>query len=564
MTTLMPRPSALARGLAASHPMPPISRLPASPGASMSMTTGGRNAYAGADTRVSNIAFWRPPLRSVDSEVFRDGPTIRARARDLVRNNPYAAHAVRISRIACVGAHLRLALRPDWRFLGIDHKTAVDWSREVERVWDQYSHGTSFWMDAARGMSFTDMMNLVHDEDFVGGECLVGVEWDETRPWSTCFQVIDIDRLSNPQGAPETDTIKGGIELDRFGAPQAYHIRNSHPAEYAILQQPMASFTWSRVPRETAWLRPVMMHSFQRVRAGQTRGVSEFASAIVALKMGHEYQEMELATATAQASIAAVLTTAANLEQALSMVGDGETIDSETGEVISSATRALEDSIEYYNEMDLRFNGAKIPKLAPGDKLDIVGSKHPTHGYTEFVRNQINGVAAGLGVDPIALSQDYSKANYASNKMSFAHNGRAAETRRARLIRMVAMPAFSAFLEEAVANGAVAMPKGLTPDQFYAARDALCRGTFITSSRALLDPAKERQAQQLGRMIGVETLESICGEEGESWEDNLEQIARENALATELGIVLPGQLPPMLPEDKDDEPTDDDAKKEGK
>jgi lambda family phage portal protein len=550
MTEPMPRPSVLARGRA------PVSAV--SPGL--------RTSYAGADVRTSNIAFWRPPLKSVDAEVLRDAPTIRARARDLVRNNPYASHAVRISRIACVGAHLRLALRPDWRFLGIDHKTAVDWSREVERVWDQYAHGPNFWIDASRGMTFTDLMNLIHDEDFVSGEALVAAEWDENRPWSTCFQVIDVDRLSNPHGMPETDVLKGGVELDRLGAPLAYHVRNTHPGDHTIsMRNPSQSLTWTRVPRETPWRRMVMSHSYQRVRAGQTRGVSEFASAIVALKMGHEYQEMELATATAQASIAAVLTTAANLDQALAMVGDGETIDSETGEVITTAARAFEESIGYYNEMDLRFNGAKIPKLAPGDKLDIVGSKHPTSGYQAFVRSQIHGVAAGLGVDPIALSQDYSSANYASNKMSFAHNGRAAETRRARLVRMIAMPMFASWLEEAISKAYVAMPKGLTPDQFYAARDALVRGSFITSSRALIEPMKERQAQQLGRTIGVETLESICGEEGESWEDNLEQIARENALATELGLTLPGMLP-MLPveevaEDETDE-NGDEKKKE--
>lgn len=504
----------------------------------------GRTAYAGADRANGNIAFWRPPLKSVDAEVIHDSPTIRARARDLVRNNPHAAHAVRISRIAVVGAKLRLALKPDYRFLGIDRAVANAWARDVERVWDQYSHGPEMWFDAGRRMSFTDFMNLVHDEDFVAGEGLVAAEWDEARPWSTCFQAVDIDRLSNPDGAPESDRLKGGVELDRFGAPIAYHVRNAHPSDHGIQFNLMATAKWSRIDRETPWRRPIMMHSYQIMRASQTRGLSEFASAIVALKMGHEYQEMELATATAQASFAAVLTSAANLKDAWAMVEDK--VDGETGEIITGAEQALAEAIEYYNGLDLRFQGVKVPKLAPGDKLDLVGSKHPTNGYADFVRNQLYAVAAGLGVDPIALTQDYSKANYASNKMSFAHNGRAAETRRARLIRMVAMPMFAAWLEEAIARGYLDMPPGLSQDQFYAARGALCQGTFITASKALIEPFKERQGQQLGRSIGVETLESICAEEGESWEDNLEQIARENDLATELGIMLPGQQP-LLP-----------------
>lgn len=525
----------------------------------VSMSAGARSAYAAGANGNSNIAFWRPRLRSVDAEVLQDSPQIRARARDLVRNNPFAAHAVRISRIAVVGAKLRLALRPDWRFLGIDRKLAMGWARDVERVWDQYAHGPSMWFDAGRRMSFTDFMNLAHDEDFVAGEALVGVEWDDARPWSTCFQAIDIDRLSNPNGAPESDVLKGGVELDRFGAPVAYRIRNAHPADHGVTSNLAARFTWSRIERETAWRRPVMLHSYQIVRAGQTRGLSEFATAIVALKMGHEYQEMELATATAQASFAAVLTSAANVEQAMGMLE--EKPDPETGEMVSGAAAALAESIDYYNALDLRFNGVKVPKLATGDKFELVGSKHPTSGYAEFVRNQIYAVAAGLGVDPIALTQDYSKANYASNKMSFAHNGRAAETRRARLIRMLAMPIFAAWLEEAIAKGAIDMPPGLSPEQFYLVKDAITQGTFITASKALLDPFKERQGQQMGRSLGIETLEQACAEEGEDWQENLEQIARENELATELGITLPGMLPPMMPgqdQVSDEDPVDDD------
>lgn len=503
-----------------------------------------RTSYAAADARASNIAFWRPTLKSVDGEILRDAPTIRARARDLERNNPYAQHAIRISRIAVVGAKLRLVLRPDWRFLGLDHKTATAWAREFERLWEQYSHGTSFWVDAGRRMTFTDMFNLIHDQDFRDGEALVAAEWAPERPWASCYQPIDVDRLSNPVGIPETDRVKGGVELGRFGDPLAYYIRNAHPGDHMLLSDPARSVTWSRVTRETDWQRPVMMHSFQHVRPGQTRGVSEFSAAIVALKMGHEYQEMELATATAQASFAAVLTSAANVDQARAMLDD--TVDPETGEVVTAAQMALAETVDYYDQLDLRFNGVKVPKLALGDKLDLVGSKHPTSGYADFVRNQLYGVAAGLGVDPIALTQDYSKANYASNKMSFAHNGRAAETRRARLIRTVGMQIVMGFAEEAIMRGAIDMPKGLTTDQFYIARDFLIRGTFITASRALIEPLKERQAQQLGRQLGVETMESICAEEGESWEDNFEQIARENEVAAELGLFLPGMAPPMM------------------
>lgn len=496
-----------------------------------------RSPYSGASAEIVHVANWRPGLRSADADILRDAPTLRARARDLVRNNATAQQAVRISRISTVGAQMRLKLRPDWQFLGISYEAALAWSRVVERAWEEYAHGPHFWLDAGRRMTFTDFMNLVHDTDIIDGETLVVAEWDESRPWSTCFQAVDVDRLSNPAGKPETAWFKAGVELNQHGAPIAYHIRNAHPSEYGIVEA-AAQHTHSRIDRETAWFRPICMHSFALSRAGQTRGVTEFASVLSALKMAGEYSEAVLETAIGQAQFVAFITSDASVAKMAEALGGS--IDPESGEEISPAQQQFAESIEYTNALDIRVRGAKIPKLAQGDKIEIAGSKHPTSGHGEFLRTQQYAVAQGLGVDPIALTQDYSKANYASNKMSAAHNGRAAETRRARLVRTIAMPMFGCWLEEAIMREAVDMPEGLSREQFYAARGALCRGTFLTASKAILEPARERQAQQIGRQLGLETLESMAAEEGEDWRDNLEQIARENAEAAELGVFLAG------------------------
>jgi lambda family phage portal protein len=502
------------------------------------------NAYEGASTRNASFGTWQPALRSVDAEVFRDSATVRSRARDLVRNNPTARQAVRISRQGTIGAHLRLVLRPGYKYLGITHEDSVLWARTVERVWEQYAHGPSCWLDAGRRFSFSELMGLVHDADFVDGECLTVAEWrDDGAPWQTCFQVIDVDRLGNPNGMPDTVYRKGGVELDKFGAPLGYHIRQAHPGDIALLGA--RPWVWDFVPRETPWFRPIVMHSFDPLRAGQTRGMSEFASVIHALKLGKEYAEQELANATVRAGFVAVLTSALNYEKAAEIFGANLDPSADGSDPLTDmALHQLEQTAAYYNELNLQVNGQKIPKLSPGDDLKFLGNNTPGNGYADFIRSQILNVAAGLGVDPTALSQNYREAgSYSSAKQSWAINGRGHETRRARLNRMVATPMFAAWLEEAVMKGRVPMPKGLTIGDFYEARDALCNCAWITAGKPIIEPLRERQAQQLGMLLGTETLESICSEEGESWEENLEQRARENLVATELGLTLPGMIP---------------------
>ena len=516
--------------------------------ASMGQGAGLPHAYQAASTRDANIGSWRPSLRSVDAEIFRDAATVRARARALVRDNPTARQAVRISRQGTVGAYLRLVLKPDYEFLGLDHEVAAQWARMAERVWENYAHGIACWIDAGRRFSFTELMNLVHDSDFTDGETLVATEWDKSRPWNTCFQVVDVDRLSNPSGQPDTVAFKGGVELSSFGAPVAYHIRQSHPGDIGLIGA--TPWIWDRVLRETPWYRPIMMHTFDPARAGQTRGISEFASVIHALKLGHEYAQAELANATVRAGFVAVLTSALNFKDAATFLAEGRdpTQADTEGEMLAEMALAnLEATAGYYNELNLNVNGQKIPKLSPGDDLKFLGNNTPGTGYADFIRSQVLNVAAGLGVDPTGISQDYKGVNYSSGKMSAANNGRGYETRRARLIRMVAMPMCAAFMEEAILSGRLPMPKGLSVNDFWDARDALVKGTFITAGPPSLEPLKDAQATQLRLQMNMTTLVDEMAAEGKALDEELEQRAREIEKLTAAGLMPTGAAPPPEP-----------------
>ena len=63
--------------------------------------------------------------------------------------------------------------------------------------------------------------------------------WLPERPVATTIQLIEPDRLSNPYNSTDSKNLRGGVEIDHFGAPVAYYILKEHPGDYW-----MSSLEW--------------------------------------------------------------------------------------------------------------------------------------------------------------------------------------------------------------------------------------------------------------------------------------------------------------------------------
>lgn len=511
------------------------------------MMRGGGSAYTAAAQFDRVFSGWQPSLRSADAEILRDHAKARGRARDLYRNHPYGKQIVRMAALAQVGKRLRYASQIDHEFLGIDEEQAELWNAMFNRVWDTYAHGPGAQVDAARKRNFSALMRLAVGIRMVDGEVLSAVEWDERRRWKTCFKLVDIDRLSNPHGKPDSPYLRGGVALDEHAAPLGYYIRNSHPADIGL--DPGRSNTWSFHLRETAWGRPVMMHSFLQERAEQTRGITDFTAVIRTMRMQQEFSEADLASAIMQAMYALVIKSSANWADALKSLGADVEVD-ENGDpvnpMIAMTLDQLSTAATYYGEAKIRgFDGGRVAALVPGDELQLVTPGNKGSSAPEFTKAAVKEFAAGLGGDPISVSQDYSDVNYSSARMSVATNWRVHEVQRGELVYDLGMPMIQCFLEEAVHAGAIKLPKGIKPFELYDALPALCKGVFMTWGPPMLDPSKERQGQQMGWSLGLDTLEEMGAEEGDDWREKIRQKGREIRFMREQGVPIPGE--PVMP-----------------
>lgn len=488
-----------------------------------------RTSYNAADLGHPSLQGWMPPIQSADAEWLRDRPVSIARIRDVIRNEGWAKSGVDRKVDMLVGGSLRLNAKPDPVGLGISPAAAHTLGRQIQSKWFDWAEDPIFRCDAERQLPFAGLAGLITRE-FVGiGEGLGVLRWIDRSGWDyrTAVQIIDPDRLSNPMGMPDSDTLRGGVEKDQNNAPIGYHIRRGHPAD--VFSMKTSSFQWDYIPRWDAigaWERPKVVHVYDKHRPGQSRGISDFVASLTKLRMLSRYSESEVRTAAINATIVGAIYTQMGAEYAADRLGSDAPSDVDWGEFNTSRA-------EFYGKRNV-MDDARFLTLFPSDRLDLNTTPRQTAGYPAFQTSFLQAFAASLGISYEQLSMDWSKTNYSSARAALNEVWRGVMRLRAILIWGFAVPVFAAWLEDALDAGTVEVPKGCA--DFYDAPAAWLNADWIGPARGFIDPVKEAQASSLRIDGRISTLEREAAEQGQDWEEIIAQLARERAAMEAAGI----------------------------
>jgi lambda family phage portal protein len=232
-------------------------------------------------------------------------------------------------------------------------------------------------------------------------------------------------------------------------------------------------------------------------------------------KMLDHYERSELQAAVVNAMIAAFVETPM----------DGESI----AEVFGGSG---DDYLTARNEWDIKLQGGSIIPMFPGDKVAPFTPGRPNSGYGQFVENILRHIGAGLNIPFELLMKDFSKTNYSSARAALLEAWRYFSAKRQWLSNYWAKPVYELWLEEAINKGIIEAP------DFYEKFHAWTKSKWIGPGRGWVDPVKEAKAAHLRMQIGLSTLEDECAAQGLDWEEVLEQLAREKAKITELGLSI--------------------------
>lgn len=503
-------------------------------------------AYEGASRISREAAMWRAPQLSPDREINRDKPVLDARARDLMRNDGYVMGAVATHKDSIVGAQFVLNSRPEYKILGLDETWAEEFQEEVEAKFALWGESQECWPDAAGRNTFTGLVRLALGTFMLSGEVLATAEWKPrvTRPFSTCLSIVEPDRLSNPDERDDTEFLRRGVEIDRYGEPTAYWFRLAYKHDWHMSDK---SFRWKRVPAYKPWGRPQVIHIIEQMRPDQTRGVAEMVSTLKEMRMTKKFSEITLQNAIINATYAATLESELPREAAYELIGAGASGDGSLG-FMQRYMSALDSY--YENASSLAIDGAKIPHLPAGTKLNLQTPKSPGGVGSEFEASLLRHIAASLGLSYEQFTRDYTKTNYASARASMSETWKYMMSRKRNVADRFANHGFSLWLEEAINKKIItSMPRNapsMYENPMY--RAAYTRCDWIGASRGQIDELKETQAAVLRINAGLSTREDEMSRLGKDWRVTMRQLAREkkfmeaNDLVFDTAPVKPGTM----------------------
>ena len=453
-----------------------------------------RAKYDAAATNADNVRHWaNADGLSADAAASPDvRQTLRNRSRYEVANNSYARGIVLTLANDCVGTGPRLQLlTEDAEANDLIETAFAAWAAEIR---------------------LPAKLRLMRMAKAVDGEVfgMLTANPKLRSPIKLDLQLIEADRVANPDARILIDDAVDGIQIDRYGNPVRYLVLRRHPGQAGFAP---ALDGYDRVPAEA------MIHWFRADRPGQHRGVPEITPALPLFAQLRRYTLAVLGAAETAADFAAVLFTDAP--------ANGEAAVVEPMDIV---------------ELEKRM----ATVLPDGWKLGQIKAEQPGTTYSEFKRELLNEIARCLNMPFNIAAGNSSGYNYASGRLDHQTYYKSIRIEQADCNSVVLDPLLNAWLTEA---------RLLTDFSFLAGVESLEHQWFWDGTEHV-DPAKEASAQAQRLANHTTTLAYEYARQGKDWETELRQRAKEKQLMKELGLSEAQAQPTQEPQSQEEDDTD--------
>lgn len=493
--------------------------------------------FEGASGTSREMMTWNPPSMSATQEVESAKEILDARSRDAARNDGTISAAAQTRMNNAVGSRYLLNARPNYQYLGLDREWAKDFQEEVEGMFNLAATSVNCYFDVTGKMTLVDMLRLSVMEELVVGETAIKVVWDTTpgRPFRTAFQMIDSDRIMTPPRKMNEGNIVGGVQLNAYGRPEGYYIANRHPAEfYGSTDE---DFTY--VPAAYSWGRHQMIHSFMPRRINQIRGLSTVFAGLKDIRVLRRFRDIVLQNALINATYAATVESELPNDVVAVMMGGGDDPEKVKSAYLNYAG-AMSDVLNKFmgNSKNIQVDGAKVPHLLPGTKLQLRPAGQGGPLGTDFEKSILRHIATTLSVSYEELTKDYSETNYSSAKAGTNETDKSMAALKAGHTDRIAGIMYMSWFEEMNAAGKIETMRYRKVPNFWDGmnRDAFCAAMWIGGGRGQIDELKETQAAVQRMRNGLGTSEIELGRLGLDYREVYAQLAEEKALRQELDI----------------------------
>ncbi len=479
------------------------------------------SGYDAARRERAGLRNFNAQPRTADADTLPSLDLQRARSRDMLRNAPLAAGAVNTVVTNVVGTGLTVsaqAHRPRLAALaGITPDQVAEFEAAAEGEWSLFCRAEH--CDALGQTDFAAMQELAFRAVLESGDVFAPfVARPAGGPFDFAVQLIEADRVSNPNRRADSQTLAAGVEFDTAGRPVAYHVAD-------IPRVIGAPSKWTRLAAAAPDGSRRVLHLLHRRRIDQTRGVPYLAPVMATLKDLDRYTDAEITAAVLNACVAILGTSP---DGAAPMKAEAQA----TGAAASTG-QLQRASIDFEP-------GLVLEGFRPDEKLASFSPDRPSQGFDPFVQAILRHVGVALEL-PFEVLVKHFTASYSAARAALLQAWAFFRMRRAWLAGVFCQPVYEMVVHNAVLRGRVAAPRFLEDPRI---RAAYLRTRWTGPAAGQLDPLKEVNAAEKRISLKLSTRTRETAElSGDDWEDIATELAWEDDVIDGLGLAEPVAAP---------------------
>lgn len=427
-----------------------------------------------AATKGRRTSNWGSSIDSGRVAAGNDIHMLRERSRQLVRDNPYAKRAIDIIKNNVIGDGITATPKKE--------------SAIHQKMWEEWALTTN--IDYNGKHNIYGLQSLAVRALAESGEVLFRKVRNKDLSIPYQLQILEADFIDdeghNSGGWYNSENDHFGIRYDKKGKIIGYWLWESHPGDNIF------NLKSNLIPASE------IIHLYEELRPGQSRGVPMGVSAMTRLKNLDGYEDAQLERQKAAACFVA-------------FVKNG-----------SQKALQTESTGKFHNE-----------KLTPGliQYLDaneeITFGNPPVTEDAEYVKQVLRAIACGYGISYEALSNDYSNVNFSSGRMGWMESARNTKSIQWDVVIPLFLNKVWDMFELGVEMRVGAKPVGVD---------------WTVPKRIMIDPAKEIKALIEEVRGGFKSWEEAIKENGYDPKQVLIELKRNKEEFEKIGF-FPSSIP---------------------
>ena len=437
---------------------------------------------AAHETRKDAIFPWDGPAEGMNKA---SRATLRARARDLERNNPITNSIIMAIKNNVVATGFNMQARSDNEI----------YNKRIEELWDEWTHYEN--CDYTQRQSLDDLLKLISRRKQVDGGILITFPIDRQRRIPLTIQLHEVDELTAENVPLQNGNIlSDGVECTAEGVPVAYWITQTDVDGFTIAEP-------KRIKAQDA------IFLWDRTRVSQFREITPMASTIVTTKDVGDYNNaVAFQQKTAACTSAFVETT--NTAGAMGRM-----------------------AMQEQNKPNIeQIKGGRVQYLNPGETVKMLIPSGQAAEVGNYLPLQQRMIAAAQGLSLESTSRNVERVNYSSARQNLLADELTYKQMRKELIEYFLRPLFKRFVNVCYLAGLLD-GTGFKPDdlQYY-------KAVWLAPSLGWIDPKKEAEANSINLGNGGLSFQQYCAAQGADWRERIDEMAEVQEYAESKGVEL--------------------------